>query len=184
MLSWQNILSSRYIAANIEEKLVNQEEFFRTRGGISRIHLSLSSKWKSCHGVINSLCYVISERHWKSTFDFTEIVNNYGLKLGTVCKILRFISQFSLKLYIQLLKYFHSMVLGSLGRGCCGKNRVLKFLANVSNTSAPLTTFLAFKSCKAIDTLKVISKTCLFNHLSSGFLEQFSFNIALAFITN
>ena len=144
MLSWQNILSSRYIAADIEEKLVNQEEFFRTRGGISRIHLSLSSKWKSCHGVINSLCYVISERHWKSTFDFTEIVNNYGLKLGTVCKILRFISQFSLKLYIQLLKYFHSMVLGSLGRGCCGKNRVLKFLANISN------------SCKAIDTLKVI----------------------------
>ena len=130
MLSWQNILSSRYIAADIEEKLVNQEEFFRTRGGISRIHLSLSSKWKSYHGVINSLCHVISERHWKSTFDFTEIVNNYGLKLGTVCKILRFISQFSLKLYIQLLKYFHSMVLGSLGRGCCGKNRVLKFLAS------------------------------------------------------
>ena len=24
--------------------------------------------------------YVISERHWKNTFDFTEIVSNYGLK--------------------------------------------------------------------------------------------------------
>ena len=105
----------------------------------------------------STVCHVISERHWKSTFDFTEIVNNYGLKLGTVCKILRFISQFSLKLYIQLLKYFHSMVSGSLGRGCCGKNSLLKFLANISTTSAPLSTFLAFKSCKAIDTLKVIN---------------------------
>ena len=26
----------------------------------------------------------ISEQHWKSTSDFTEIVNNYRLKQGTV----------------------------------------------------------------------------------------------------
>ena len=45
--------------------------------------------------------HVISEWHWKSTFDFSEIVNNYRLKRGTVWQILRFISQFSLKLYIQ-----------------------------------------------------------------------------------
>ena len=45
--------------------------------------------------------HVISERHCKSTFDFTEIVNNYGLKRATVCQIVRFISQFSLKLSIQ-----------------------------------------------------------------------------------
>ena len=45
--------------------------------------------------------HVISERHRKSTFDFTEIVNNYGLKQGTVCQIVRFISQFSLELYLQ-----------------------------------------------------------------------------------
>ena len=45
---------------------------------------------------------VISERHWKSTFDFTEIVNKFGLKREIVCQIVRFISQFSLKLYIKL----------------------------------------------------------------------------------
>ena len=31
-----------------------------------------------------AVAYVISERHWKSTFDFTEIISNYGLKRGTV----------------------------------------------------------------------------------------------------
>ena len=75
--------------------------------------------------------HVISERDWKSTFDFTEIVNNCGVKQGTVCQIVRFISQFSLKLYIQFWKYFHSVVLGSVGRGYCGKNRVLEFLAKI-----------------------------------------------------
>ena len=70
-------------------------------------------------------------RHLKSTFDFSEFVNNYGLKRGTVWKILRFISQFSLKLYIQFWKYFHSMILGRLGRGYCKKNRVLEFLAKI-----------------------------------------------------
>ena len=75
--------------------------------------------------------HVISERNWKSTFDFTEIVNNYGLKRGTVCQIVRFISQFPLKLYIQFWKYFHSVVLGSVGGGYCGKNRVLDLLAKI-----------------------------------------------------
>ena len=42
---------------------------------------------------------VISERHWKNTFDFSEIVNNYRLKRGTVWQIVRFISEFSPKLY-------------------------------------------------------------------------------------
>ena len=41
------------------EKFVVLAEYFgqqvlRTRGGISRIHLSLSSKWKPCHRAINS----------------------------------------------------------------------------------------------------------------------------------
>ena len=40
----------------------------------------------------------MSERPWKSTFDFSEIVNNYELKQGTVWQIVRFISQFPLKL--------------------------------------------------------------------------------------
>ena len=49
----------------------------------------------------SAVAHVISERHWKGTFDFTEIINNYGLKRGTVCQIVRFISKFYLKLYIQ-----------------------------------------------------------------------------------
>ena len=48
------------------------------------------------------------------------------MKWGTVCQIARFIFQFSLKLYIQISKYFHSTILGSVGRVCC-KNRVLEF---------------------------------------------------------
>ena len=118
LLSWQNILSNRQIAAYIEEKWSNQAEVLRQ--GISPIYLSLSNKWKPCHGAINSRPR-ISERHWKSTFDFSEIVNNYGLKRGTVWQILRFISQFSLKLYIQFWKYFHSMILERLDKGYCKK---------------------------------------------------------------
>ena len=72
--------------------------------------------------------HVISERHWKSTFDFTEIVNNCGLQQGTVCQIVRFISQFFIKLYIQC---FQSVVLESVDRGYCKKNRVLEFLAKI-----------------------------------------------------
>ena len=52
LLSWQNILNSRQIAADIEEKLANKGEVLR--GGISRIYLSLSNKWKPCHGAIYS----------------------------------------------------------------------------------------------------------------------------------
>ena len=36
--------------------------------------------WKSSHGAINDR-HVISELHWKRTFHFTEIINNFGLKL-------------------------------------------------------------------------------------------------------
>ena len=45
----------------------------------------------------------------KDTFDFTKIVNNHGLMQGTVCKIVRFISHFSLKLHIFFKKYFISL---------------------------------------------------------------------------
>ena len=53
LLPWQNILKSREIAADIEEKVTNEGEVLR--GGISRIYLALSNKWKPCHGSINSL---------------------------------------------------------------------------------------------------------------------------------
>ena len=52
MLSWQNILNSRQIVADIEDRLVNQGEDLH--GGISPIDLSLLNKWKPCHRAINS----------------------------------------------------------------------------------------------------------------------------------
>ena len=52
LLSWQNILSNKQIAAAIEEKWANQGEVLRR--GISTNYLSLSNKWKPCHGAINS----------------------------------------------------------------------------------------------------------------------------------
>ena len=94
------------------------------------IHLSYQANEKPCHRAINSRPRNLRIA-LKKYFDFTEIVNNYGLKRGTICQIVGFISQFSLKLYIQFWKYFHSMVLGSVDRGYCGKNRVLEFLAKI-----------------------------------------------------
>ena len=80
---------------------------------------------------LSTVGHVISERLWKSTFDFTEIVNSFGLKQGTLCQVMRFIFHFSLKLYIEFWKYFHSMLLGSAGRDYCKKKRVLEFLAKI-----------------------------------------------------
>ena len=65
--------------------------------------------------------HVIAEQHSETTLAFKEILNNYGLKRGTVCQIVKFISQFFLKLYIQIWKYFHSVVLGSVGKDDCKK---------------------------------------------------------------
>ena len=45
VLSWQNILSNRQIAADIEEKRANQGEVLR--GGISHIYFSLSKQMET-----------------------------------------------------------------------------------------------------------------------------------------
>ena len=52
VLSWQNILSNRQTAADIEEKRANQGEVLHL--GINPIYLSSSTKWKSRHGATNS----------------------------------------------------------------------------------------------------------------------------------
>ena len=71
MLSWQDILNSRQIAANIEEKFANQGEVLR--GGTS---LYLSYQTNGNHATEpQTVGHVISKRHWKSTFDFSEIVS-------------------------------------------------------------------------------------------------------------
>ena len=98
LLPLQNILSSRQIAADMEEKLANQGEVLH--GRISHIYLSSSNKWKLCHKVINSLSHIISEQDQKSTFDFREIVNKLRVEARSSWQTKRFISQFSIKLYI------------------------------------------------------------------------------------
>ena len=52
LLSWQNILNNTQTATDIEEILATQGEVIP--GGINRIYLSLSNKWKPSHGVIKS----------------------------------------------------------------------------------------------------------------------------------
>ena len=44
---------------------------------------------------------IISEWPRKEAFNYTEIINNHGLKQGTECQIVRFITHFSLKSSIQ-----------------------------------------------------------------------------------
>ena len=36
---------------------------------------------------LSTVGHVISEQHWKSIFDFTEIVNNFVLKPGAIYQI-------------------------------------------------------------------------------------------------
>ena len=118
LLSWQNIFSNRQIAADIEEKWDNQGEVLCQ--GISPIYPSSSIKWKPCHGAINSWSHNLRTALEKY-FRFQWNCKQLWLKQGTVWQILIFISQFSLKLHIQFWKYFHSMILGRLGKGYCKK---------------------------------------------------------------
>ena len=87
MLSWQNIWNSRQITAvkrRIKEELGNQQDAPRG-GGTSLIYLPfLIEQMETMPQSYQQ--NGISERHWKSTFDFTEIVNN-ALKRGTVFKL-------------------------------------------------------------------------------------------------
>ena len=53
---------------------------------------------------LSAIVYIVLECHWKDTFDFTEIANNQGLTERTVCQLGRFVSIFSQKLDIQILR--------------------------------------------------------------------------------
>ena len=106
MLPWQNIWNSRHVTANITFP-------YQTNGNYAT--------------ELSTVGHVFSGRHWISTFDFDEIVNNCGLKRRTVRQIIRFISHFSLKLCSQYGKYFHSMVLGRVGRNYIKKYGVRNF---------------------------------------------------------
>ena len=47
---------------------------------------------------------VLSEQRQKVTFNFNETVKNHLLNKGTRCQIVRFISDFSLKLHVQFFE--------------------------------------------------------------------------------
>ena len=104
MLSWQNVLNSRQIVAAKEEKLANQGEALC--GEIIHIYLSLSNKWRLCQGAINS-----RSCNFKTTLEkYFWFQGNYGLKRGAVKQTVRFISEFTLKIYIQFWKYGFNMI--------------------------------------------------------------------------
>ena len=124
LLSWQNILNSRQITADIKEKLANQREVLH--GWISCIYLSLSNEWKPCHWAINS-----QPRNIRMTLEKYFQFQKLRVEAKSSIVNLRFISQFSLKLSIQFWKYLHSMVLGSVGRRYCITNSELEFLAKI-----------------------------------------------------
>ena len=44
---------------------------------------------------LSTFGHAISERYWKATFYVTEIINNFGLKQGTVCQIVKYLPLFS-----------------------------------------------------------------------------------------
>ena len=78
-LPWQNILSSRQIAADIEENQPIKEKSFVLVE--ESVQFTFPYEANGNHATEPSTVdHVISERHWKSTFDFTEIVKSYGLK--------------------------------------------------------------------------------------------------------
>ena len=116
MLSWQKILSSRQSAPDKEERLASQGEILRTRGEISHIHLSLSSKQKPCHGAINS-----QPRNLRTALEkYFQFHRN--------CKQLRIEARNSMSncgidfpIFFETIQVFLGTVLGSAGRGYCEK---------------------------------------------------------------
>ena len=125
-LFWQNLWNNGQFAADIDEKLANQEEVLR--GGISRTYRFLSNKWKSCHGAINGkprkLRTALEKSfHWNCKQLRVEARNS--MSNCEICFPL-------LKLYIKFWKYFYSMAIGSIGRDYCKKKGVWILSQNFS----------------------------------------------------
>ena len=109
LLSWQNILSNRKSAADIEEKWDNQGEVLRR--GISPNYPSSSGKWKPCHGAISSRPHNLITAlekyfrfHWNCKQLRIEAKNSiansdtyFPILSETVDKILKIFSQHNLR---------------------------------------------------------------------------------------
>ena len=94
VMSLHNIWNSRQIAADIKQKLeLNKRSFIE-----ESVVFILSYQTNGDHVTeLSTVRHAIAERHWKSTFNFNEIINNYGLKQKNVFQIVIFISHFSYK---------------------------------------------------------------------------------------
>ena len=128
MLSWQNILGSRQIVADTEEKLANQGEVLRTHRGISHIHLSLSSKWKPFYGAINSWPYNL-QTTLKKYFRFQWNCKQLRVEARNImshCEV--YFPTFSETIHT-IMKIFSQC--GHRKCRYCGKNRVLEFLVKI-----------------------------------------------------
>ena len=127
LLSWQNILSNRQIAADIEEKWANQGEVLRW--GISPIYLSSSNKWKPCHGAINSRprnLRMALEKYFRFQWNCKQLWIEARNSMEN--------SEISFPIFSEtiptILKYFHSMILERLGKSYCKKYGVRIFGRN------------------------------------------------------
>ena len=128
LLSWQNNLSNRQIAADIEEKWANQGEVLPR--GISPIYLSSSNIWKPCQGAINS-----RPRNLRTALEkyFWFQWNSKELRIearNSMANSEIYFPIFSETIHT-IWKYFHNMILGMLDKGYCKKNRVLELLAKI-----------------------------------------------------
>ena len=119
---WRNRFKREKFVA-LAEYLEQQTEYCRYKKIIRKSTRSPYQTNGNHSRELSTVGHTVSEQHWKSTFNFTEIINNCWLKRRTVSQIVKVISHFSLKLYIQYWKYFYSMVLGSERRDYSKKIR-------------------------------------------------------------
>ena len=73
-------MSRRQIAVDIEEPLTNQYKVSVEESVVFTFPYQINGSHATEPSTVG---FVISERHRKITFDFTETVNNYGLKRAT-----------------------------------------------------------------------------------------------------
>ena len=102
--------------------------------------------------------HVISERHWKKTFNFIENCKQIQIEARNSMPNCDIYFQVYSETIQTFWKYFHSMVLGVVDRGYCKKDRVLKFLAKFFGLNA-FKGLLVLKSILS-DTTYVFVHSC------------------------
>ena len=115
LLPWQNILSNRQIAADIEERWANQGEVLGR--GISPIYLSSSNKWKPCpyHEAIKSWSrnlITALEKYFRFPWNCKQL----RIEAMTTMTSSEICFPILSKIIHEIWKYFHGIILGRLGK--------------------------------------------------------------------